>query len=132
MREPLLRLLLPLLSKPVRRVDLIISDLFILPPVWEGHKHGVPTYLFVPNNLMAYMRYINISVEKINNGELGLDFDKMLHKTIGLAKGLICNSMRKFDKSSLQELRGLAVPGSNKPILFVAPLMTDELAEQKV
>ena len=79
---------------------------------------------------MAYMRYINVSVEKIKSNELGLDFDRLLHKTIALAKGLICNSIRKLDKQSLQELRRLSVPGSKKPILFVAPLMADDLDEK--
>ncbi|CAF1560601.1 unnamed protein product, partial [Adineta steineri] len=112
-------------------IDLIISDLFILPPVWEGQKRNIMTYLFVPNNLLAYLGYISASVAKIKSGELGLDFDRLLHKTISVAKGLICNSIRELDKQSLNDLRQQTVPGSNRPIFFVAPLMSDVLNQQQ-
>ncbi|CAF4124270.1 unnamed protein product, partial [Adineta steineri] len=112
-------------------IDLIISDLFILPPVWEGQKRNIMAYLFVPNNLLAYLGYISASVAKIKSGELGLDFDRLLHKTISVAKGLICNSIRELDKQSLNDLRQQTVPGSNRPIFFVAPLMSDVLNQQQ-
>lgn len=80
---------------------------------------------------MAFIRYINISVEKIESGELGLDFDRRMHNTIRLANGLICNSIYELDKQVLKELRQRSVPGSNSPILFVAPLMSEDLGYKR-
>ncbi|UJR11563.1 hypothetical protein I4U23_015743 [Adineta vaga] len=144
MRQPLLQLLSPTSTKPTsssslpfatgsitRPINLIISDLFILTPVWEGYKRNIITYFFVPNNLKAYMTYISVSVERIKTNEVGLDFDRLLHKTISLSNGLICNSMRELDKQSLKELRQQTVPGSDKPILFVAPLMSEDFHQKQ-
>jgi hypothetical protein len=147
MREPLLQLLFPapitsfssnssssllLATRPISRpIDLIISDLFVLPPVWEGYRRNIMTYLFVPNSLMAFMRYINISMDKIESGGLGLNFDRQMHETISLAKGLICNSILELDGQVLNELRRQSLPGSNIPILFVAPLMSEDLDQKR-
>ncbi|CAF1659083.1 unnamed protein product, partial [Adineta ricciae] len=138
MRKPLLRVLFSTSSSSVstssisRPINLIISDLFILPPIWEGYKRNIVTYLFVPNNLKAYLAYMDASVERVNSNEAGLDFDRFLHKTISLAKGLICNSMRDLDKKFLKELRHqTTVPGSDKPVHFVAPLMSEDFNQKQ-
>jgi hypothetical protein len=80
---------------------------------------------------MAYMRYINISKEKIDNGELVLNFDRQMHKTIPLAKGLIYNSIFEFDEQAVNELRRQSVHSSNIPVLFVAPLISEGIEHQK-
>ena len=138
MRKPLLRVLFSTSSPAAstnsisRPINLIISDLFILPPIWEGHKRNIVTYLFVPNNLKAYLAYMDASVERVNSNEAGLDCDRLLHKTISLTKGLICNSMRDLDKKLLKELRRqTAVPGSDKPVHFVAPLISEDFNQKQ-
>lgn len=133
MHEPLLRLLFPTANRsPVpatraiaRPIDLIITDLFILPPVWEAHKRNILTYLFIPNNLMSFMRYINITMEKIKAGKLESNFNQQINETISLARGLICNSVFELDEQILNELRRKALPGSSLPVSFVAPLMSN-------
>jgi hypothetical protein len=143
MRQPLLQLLFPESIKSlsssssssllyatrriVRPIDVIISDLFVLPPIWEAYRRNLINYIFVPNNLMAFINYINVSVNKIESGELGLDFDRKMHKTIRITKGLIYNSVLELDQQILKEFRQRSVPGSNTPILFVAPLMSEDL-----
>lgn len=142
MHEPLIRLLFPEATgsfsstssssplpatRPITRaIDLIITDLFVLPPVWEAHKRNIPTYLFVPNNLMSFIRYINITMEKIKTGKLESNFDQQINQTISLAKGLVCNSIFELDEQVLKELRQKGLPGSSVPVLFVAPLMSDD------
>lgn len=137
MREPLLKLLfhesktsfsstsLLATSAIERRIDLLISDIFVLPPVWGAYKRQITTYLFVPNNLMAFMRYIQVSMDWIKRGGSELNFDRQMHKAIFLTKGLICNSVFEFDRQSLSDLRTQSIPGSNASILFVAPLILD-------
>jgi hypothetical protein len=139
MREPLLQLLFP---KPVTSfssasaflirhpIDLIISDLFVLPVIREVYERNIMTYIFVPNSLMAFMHYINMSMNKIESDDLGFDFDRQMHAAIPLAKGLICNSILELDEEVLNKLRRQSVPGSNIPILFVAPLMSEDLGQK--
>nr|ACD54606.1 UDP-glucosyl transferase-like protein [Adineta vaga] len=137
MHEPLLQLLFPVSttspsSRLIRHpIDLIISDLFIVSPVFEGSKRGIMTYFFVPNNLRAHMNYINLSLKKIQNDESGIDFDRSLHKAMSFVKGLVCNSIRELDRQSLQDLRQQTVPGSDKPIFFIAPLMPEDHLDEK-
>ncbi|CAF2989490.1 unnamed protein product [Rotaria sp. Silwood2] len=54
-----------------------------------------------------------------------------MHETIPLAKGLICNSILELDEQILNELRRQSVPGSNIPILFVAPLMSEDIGQKQ-
>lgn len=147
MHEPLLRLLFPaditsfpatssssssFGTRPITHpIDLIITDLFVLPPIWEAHKRSIKTYLFIPNNLMSFMRYINISMDKIKNGKLESNFDRQINATISLAEGLICNSILELDEPVLNELRQKSLPGSNMPVLFVAPLMSEDLDQKR-
>jgi hypothetical protein len=143
MREPLQKLLFPApttsfsspslpMIRPISRpIDLIITDLFVLPPVWDAHEKNIMTYLFMPNSLMTFTRYINISRAKIENSGLGLDFDRQMHKTIPLVKGLICNSIVELDEQILHELRRQSVPGANISVLFVAPLISENPGQKQ-
>ena len=114
-----------------RPIDLIISDLFVLPPIWKAHEEKIPAYLFMPNSLMTFTRYINKSRETVENGGLGLNFDRQLHKTIPLANGLICNSFLELDKPVLNELRQQTTSGANMSILFLAPLISENLGQKQ-
>lgn len=147
MRESLLKLLFPTpttsassASSPYfipatrrisRPIDMIITDLFVLPPIWEAYERNIRSYLFMPNSLMTFMRYINTSRDQVENGGLAVDFDRQMHKTIPLAKGLICNSFLELDKEVLNEFRQQPVPGSNISVLFVAPLISKIHAQKQ-
>ena len=121
-----------LANRPIGRpIHLIISDLFVLPPIWEGYKNNIMSYLFVPNSLMTFMRYINTSMDKVKSDEVGFNFDRQMHATIPLAKGLICNSFLELDGHVLHELHRQSVPGSRMPILFVAPLMSEDFGQKR-
>lgn len=112
-------------------IDMIISDLFVFTPVLEAFKRNIASYLFLPSSLMAFTRYINMSTERIKGNELGLDFDRQMHKTIPLTKGLICNSAVELDKQALDELRQQLGPIAKTPILFVTPLMSEEIVQKQ-
>ena len=119
-------------TQPISRtIDLIISDLFIFSPVWEAYKRNITAYFFVPNNLMVFVRYINLAKTKIDNGELGLDFDRKLYQTIPRAKGLICNSVLELDQEALQQFHRQSKSGLNVSILFVAPLMPRDVGQKQ-
>lgn len=132
MHQPLLQLLFPAPTRSISRpIDVIITDLFVLPPVWEGYQRNIMTYLFIPGNLMAFIRYINITLDKIKSGKLPVNFDRHINETISFVRGLIFNSILEFDEQILNELRRQSLPGSNMPILFVAPLMPEDLDQKR-
>jgi len=107
---------------------MIITDLFVLPPVWESHKRNISNYIFIPNSLLSFIRYINITLDKINNGQLVSDFDSYINQTVSLANGLIFNSIFELDQRILEVFRQqTSLPGSQMPILFVAPLISDSV-----
>ncbi|UJR12200.1 hypothetical protein I4U23_016377 [Adineta vaga] len=125
MYEPLLRLLFPKTTTMslathsiTRSIDLIITDLFVMLPVWEGFKRNIPTYLFIPNTLSSFIRYINIIMNKIKNGKLESNFDRRITDTISLTKGLICNSIFELDEKYLKELRRQSLFGSNSDLII--------------
>ena len=75
---------------------------------------------------------MDASIERVNSNEADLDLDRLLHKTISLARGLICNSMGDLDKQSLKELRRQkAVPGADKPVHFIVPLVFEDFSQKQ-
>ncbi|CAF1490286.1 unnamed protein product [Adineta ricciae] len=138
MHEPLLTLLFPEKTTTIlathsitRPIDLIITDLSVLTPVWESYTRNIPIYIFVPNSLLFFMHTIDIAIHNTKSGKVNPNFDHQIDFLVLLTKGIICNSVFELDDIILDKLRRKSQPAANIPVLFVAPLISDDFAETR-
>ena len=138
MHEPLLKLLFPEKITTIstthsitRPINLIITYLSILSPFWESSIRNIPIYIFVPISLLFFIHTVDIAIHNTKSGKVNPSFGHQIDFLVLLTKGIICNSIFELDEIILDKLRRKSQLGSNIPVLFVAPLISDNFAETR-
>lgn len=141
MREPLQQLLFPepttsssvslLSTQPIDRpIDMIITDMFVHTFIQNACERGIITHVFFPCSFAVISMIMCIATGKIC-GPMSPDFASALLEAYSFADGFICHSIEKLDERAIDDLRQRALPCSNLPIRFVAPLMLETFSNKE-
>ena len=124
--EPSTSLPAPLLStRPINRpIDVIIADMFVHTFIRNACERGIMTHIFFPCSFVIISMIMSIAKDKIC-GPLSPDFASTVLEAYSFADGFICHSIEKLDERAIDDLRQRALPCSNLPVRFVAPLMSE-------